>query len=137
MIARLLTLAGGWKGKALIVTAVAALGFGAGWKVQGWRWDAARADAYEAGLAAARSQLQIDMLLLQEQLERERAREAEVRTIYREVPRVQQQTRDQPDCRVGDDFVRLWNRAASAATPGAAGRGDAALPAPAEARRVE
>ncbi len=90
-----------------------AVGFGAGWKTQGWRWEAAEGRAATNAQAKARLQRQgADAASQAYEVVRERTRNVYV-PIKEEVERVVVEYRDR-SC-FSDDGLRLINEAVRAA----------------------
>lgn len=127
----MLRLLSGWKTTLIAAGIAAAVGFGAGWKTQGWRWDAALADAREQAIEDFKAQQAEDTAISREGLKRGERREQRVRVIEKEVPRVVTEVVTRSDCRLPGDYVRVLNDAVRANSPDAAGVGDASVPDPA------
>lgn len=108
-----------------------AVGFGAGWTAQGWRWDAAVKDAYEEAMADFQAQQEKDQRVAREAARREAQRRERQREVAREVPNVVEAVRSSADCTADAELVGLWNEAARAAAGATvAAGGDAAVPEP-------
>ena len=137
---------------AIIGVVGTAVGFGAGWAVNGWRLEAKFAEAQVAAIETYKglqkevnerfvAQAKVDMatrialaeeLLATRSYTEELERELESVTLTAKTPRIEQVLTD-GECGAkvvianpfSDDFVRLWNASASGSGPGGPAAGEA------------
>lgn len=83
-----MTLAQVLQGAAIALVAGLVLGFGAGWRVQGWRMDAALADIERKQQAAEDARAEKADTAAESHAKNSEAIRTEVQTVIREVPRV-------------------------------------------------